>query len=315
MKQSKIVGTYVLKGILVGLLFPILAIVICIYFLYPENQNISFWIIHNDFPLMWIIDSAPLVLGVMSYIVGTKINNLNNQHLNHIESINKELISKNLELNTLVNNKEMLLKEIHHRVKNNLQVITSLLRLQGRYIDDVQSKILFTNCQNRIKSMALIHEMLYKSDDLSKISFGEYIKTLALELIVSMKGEDNNVDFKINTPKKNLNIDTAIPLGLLLNEIITHSLKYGILNDSSGIISLEITENKSHEFKMLIGDNGVGFSDELSFKTNNSLGLKLIDRLILQLKGNIIKAEDIKGTNYIITFQEIGKVIHKEHQY
>jgi two-component sensor histidine kinase len=307
MIHSRIVSTYVLKGILVGLLFPILAIIICIYLLYPENQTISLRIIHKYFPLMWIIDSAPLVLGVISYIVGTKVNKLNNHHLNQIETINKELTHKNLELNILVSDKEMLLKEIHHRVKNNLQVITSLLRLQARCIDDAQSKLLFTNCQNRIKSMALIHEMLYKSDDISKINFQNYIKKLIFELIVSIKGAEHNIDFKINAPKVSLTLDTAIPLGLLLNEIITNSLKYGILNDSSGLISLEIEKNKNHHFKMLIGDNGVGYSDEIISKTTNSLGLKLIDRLISQLKGSIVKVKNIKGTNYIITFQEIGK--------
>lgn len=306
MKHKRIVGTYVLKGILVGLLFPVLAIIICIYFLYPENETISLRNIHKYFPLMWIINTAPLVLGVISYIVGTRINKLNNHHLNHIESINKELIGKNVELNTLVNDKEMLLKEIHHRVKNNLQVITSLLRLQGRYVEDVQSKLLFTNCQYRIKSMALIHEMLYKSDDISKINFGKYIELLALELIESMKGVEHNIEFKIDAPKIYLNIDTAIPLGLLLNEVITNSLKYGILNDSSGIIYLEIVANNNHNFDILIGDNGVGFPSEVNFKTTNTLGLKLIDRLISQLKGSIEKSENTKGTNYIITFQEIG---------
>lgn len=306
MKLKRIVGTYVLKGILVGLLFPILAIIICICFLYTGNQTISLRIIHNDFPLMWIIDTAPIVLGVISYIVGTKVNDINNNSSNHIESINKELIGKNLELNTLINDKEVLLKEIHHRVKNNLQVITSLLRLQGRYIEDVESKALFTNCQYRIKSMALIHEMLYKSEDVSKINFSEYVEILILELIISMKGIEHNIVFKINAPKINLNLDTAIPLGLLLNEIITNSLKYGIVNDSNGIISLKISEHNNNNFEVLVGDDGVGFPYEINFKNTKTLGLKLINRLVTQLKGSIKKEETIKGTNYSITFQEIG---------
>ena len=306
MKHKRIVGTYVLKGVLVGLLFPVLAIIICICFLYTGNQTVSLRIIHNDFPLMWIIDTAPIVLGVISYIVGRKVNISNNDHLNHIEDINKELVDKNVLLNTLVNDKEILLKEIHHRVKNNLQVITSLLRLQSRYVDDVESKALFTNCQYRIKSMALIHEMLYKSEDISKINFEEYINKLVKELVTSMKGKEHNIEFKLNAQKINLNLDTAIPLGLLLNEIITNSLKYGIVNDANGIIYLKISEHDNNKFEVLVGDDGVGFPNEINFSNTKTLGLKLIDRLVTQLKGSVKKEDTIKGTNYSITFQEIG---------
>ena len=305
MKRKNIIGPYMIKGILVGLLFPLLAIIIAAFFLSPENQVTSLKSIHRDFPLMWIIDTAPIVLGVISYIVGSKVNTSNNDHLNRIENINKELIDKNVLLNTLVSDKEMLLKEIHHRVKNNLQVITSLLRLQSRYVEDANSKVLFTNCQYRIKSMALIHEMLYKSEDITKINFGEYINRLVKELIISMKGEQHNIEFKLNAPEIDISLDTAIPLGLLLNEVITNSLKYGILNETSGVIYLEITELSNNNFKALVGDNGVGFSDKINSKNTNSLGLTLIDRLVSQLKGNIERIQNKKGTNYVITFQEI----------
>lgn len=305
MKRKNIIGSYIFRGILVGLFFPLLAIIIVAFFLSPENQTASLKSIHKDFPLMWIIDTAPFVLGVISYIVGSKVNKSNNDHLNRIENINKELIDKNALLNTLVSDKEMLIKEIHHRVKNNLQVITSLLRLQSRYVEDVNSKVLFTNCQYRIKSMALIHEMLYKSEDITKINFEEYINKLVKELVTSMKGKENNIEFKLNAPKIDINLDTAIPLGLLLNEVITNSLKYGILNGTKGIIYLDISRQSNNSFKAFVGDNGIGFSDEINSKNTNSLGLKLIDRLVFQLKGNIEKVQDKKGTNYAITFQEI----------
>lgn len=308
MQHKKIIATYAIRGTLVGLFFPVFAITICVFFLYPENQTISLKNIHKTFPLMWIIDTAPFVLGIISCIIGTKVNNLNNNYLNHIESINVELMSKNFELKSLIQDKEMLLKEIHHRVKNNLQVITSLLRLQGRYTENIESKVLFTNCQYRIKSMALIHEMLYKSEDISKIKFTEYIETLILELIVSMKGIDHNINLKIHAPKIKLNLDTAIPLGLLLNEIITNSLKHGVLKDSKGIINLEISEKGNNNFNVLVGDNGVGFPDEINFKNTKTLGLKLIDRLVSQLSGSIAKVDNMNGTNYSISFQEIGEL-------
>lgn len=306
MKRKSIVGSYMIKGILVGLFFPLLAIIIVTFFLSPENQVTSLKNIHKNFPLMWIIDTAPLVLGVISYIVGSEVNKSNNNHLNRIENINKELVDKNVLLNTLINDKEILLKEVHHRVKNNLQVIISLLRLQSRYIEDANSKILFANCQYRIKSMALIHEMLYKSNGMTKINCGEYVDKLIKELITSMKGEQHNIDFKFNNPKIDISLDTAIPLGLLLNEVITNSLKYGIINESRGVVSIEITKLDENSFKALVGDDGVGFSNEINVKNTNSIGLKLIERLVFQLKGNIEKIQNKKGTNYAITFQEIG---------
>jgi len=306
MKEANIVGPYVRNGVLIGLFFPVLAFVICFWFLTPENNSFSFKILHRDFPLLWIIDIAPIVLGLMSYEVGTKVNKLNTEFLTQIKDVNNELMDKNTLLEDLIGEKEVLLKEIHHRVKNNLQVITSLLSLQSSFIEDNQSKTLFRNSQYRINSMAMIHEMLIKSQNISKINYGQYAKNLISGLIVSMKGLDHNIELKADIKDINLNIDTAIPLGLLINEIVTNSLKYGVRNNDPGTLYIEIRVIKGNNFRMLVGDNGLGFSNKINFENSNSLGLLLIHKLSLQLNGKIEKDSDKNGTNYIVDFQEIG---------
>jgi two-component sensor histidine kinase len=197
------------------------------------------------------------------------------------------------------------LKEINHRVKNNLQGITSLLSLQSSFIADEEIKGLFRYSQYRINSMAIIHEMLYQSDNLSRIDYGAYVRQLASALIVSMKGGNANIDLKINAKDLYLNLDTSVPLGLMINEIITNSLKYGFKNRNTGMISIQFEKLKYPNFILYIGDDGHGFSDDLDFRNTKSLGLKLIHMLALQLKGNIEKDNKEKGTHYIITFQEI----------
>ncbi len=307
MKETKIIGPYVRNGIIIGFLFPLLAFVVCHNFLNPENFPFSLSRIHNAFPLLWIINSAPIVLGMISYFVGTNVQKSNIQFLKEIKEINSELKNKNAQLKALNGEKEVLLKETHHRVKNNLQVITSLLSLQSSFIEDEDSKALFRYSQYRINSMAMIHEMLYKSQDISKIDYNVYAEKLISGLILSMKGSDNKIKLRTNVAEINLNIDTAIPLGLLINEIVTNSLKYGIKDNEHGEIHVDIEKTKHNTFKMLIGDDGIGFSDEINFRNSNSLGLILIHKLSLQLKGSIEKYSDKKGTNYIVIFQEIDQ--------
>lgn len=208
--------------------------------------------------------------------------------------------------------KDVLLKEIHHRVKNNLQVITSLLSLQSSYLKDDEQKRIFADSQYRINSMAIVHEMLYQSDNLSKLDYRNYLKELSEYLIRSIKGANNNVELVLDIPKLNLGIDTAIPLGLLINEVLTNSLKYGIKEDNAGIISIAIHKIKTEEnallgnsFVLEIGDNGAGYSDNINFRNSNSLGLRLMNNLTRQLEGVMKKDPSKKGTNYIISFKEV----------
>jgi len=208
-------------------------------------------------------------------------------------------------LKKIIGERETLLKEIHHRVKNNLQVITSLLSLQSNTIDDEMTKSLFQQSQYRINAMAMIHETLYQFEEFLTIGYADYMQVLCHYLIMSMKGHDTNVKLTIDAADVKLNIDTAIPLGLLINEIITNALKYGIPGDDKGEIYIDLKEEDYPNFVLKIGDNGVGFSDEINFRKTNSLGLKLIHNLTRQLGGEIRKETENKGTHYIINFQEI----------
>ena len=304
MKKATLIYPYVWKGVLFGFLFPVLAVGICHFILLPDTA-FSLRTLHRIFPLLWIIDTAPLVLGLISYAVGSRVVKLNSFLLEKISTVNAELVKKNALLQNVIGERDVLLKEIHHRVKNNLQVITSLLGLQSSFIESPESKALFRYCQYRINSIAIIHEMLYKSEDISNINYKTYTEKLASGLIESMKGTHHNIELELDIRQINLNIDTAIPLGLMINEIITNSLKYGMPAKDPGTINIKITKIKHHNYKMLIGDNGIGFTDEINFRNSNSLGLQLIHKLSIQLEGQIEKDNNIKGTNYILLFNEI----------
>ncbi|WP_339713264.1 sensor histidine kinase [uncultured Kriegella sp.] len=215
------------------------------------------------------------------------------QSNNHIEDIEQHRMSI-----------ETLLKEIHHRVKNNLQVITSLLALQSVGIEEQKIKNLFKELQNRINSMALSHEMLYKTDDLERIDYEAYIRKLITGLISTMKEPENEIEIHLSIKQVYLNIDTAIPLGLIINEIVTNSLKYAFKNNS-GTISICLRKLNHPNFLLEIGDNGIGFPTSVLKAKRRSLGLTLIQKLTRQLRGNIVRDTLKEGSNYIIHFQEI----------
>ena len=214
------------------------------------------------------------------------------QHLQQIKQKNKE--------------KEILLKEIHHRVKNNLQVITSLLGLQSSTIEDIEIKKVFNQSQSRIKSMALIHEMLYQAGSISKIEYKDYLNQLVQHIIDTNLQDKQTIDYYIDAPKFFLNIDTAIPLGLLINEIVTNSIKYAFVNKPKGMISICINQTAIGKFSMLIEDDGIGYdAQKIKASSINSLGLKLIYKLIKQLNGRIEKVDHAQGVRYQLEFEMI----------
>ncbi|MDT8412124.1 MAG: two-component regulator propeller domain-containing protein [Vicingaceae bacterium] len=220
--------------------------------------------------------------------------------------ISKELEEKVKERTMLIekqrDEKEILLKEIHHRVKNNMQVINSLLSIQSNYTKDEKALALFSEAQNRIRSMALIHEKMYQSEDLSKIDVQDYIVSLIDDLVSSYSVNCNiNLDLKIDQLK--FEIDTLIPIGLLLNEIISNSLKYAFKNEDKGTITIYLSEQNDNTFKLIIGDNGVGMPKGMLQKDDETLGMELIKVFVSQIDGEI-KRMDKDGTYFEIDFKK-----------
>ncbi|MBD1920225.1 PAS domain S-box protein [Microcoleus sp. FACHB-831] len=199
--------------------------------------------------------------------------------------------------------KEVLLKEIHHRVKNNLQIISSLLNLQSESIKDSRILDIFKEGQNRIDSMALIHEKLYQSENLDRVEFCEYIQELASNLYYSYEAGSKDIVLTINVDNVQLGIDTAIPCGLIINELVSNSLKYAFPSGRSGEIIIDLHWEDDTELILSVSDNGIGFPQNVDFKNTESLGLQLVIALTNQLDGNIELNRDI-GTEFKLKFPE-----------
>jgi PAS domain S-box-containing protein len=197
--------------------------------------------------------------------------------------------------------KEVLLKEIHHRVKNNLQIISSLLNLQSKYISDPHALQLFLDSQNRVKSMALIHEILYQSRDISKIDFAEYIKNISGHLFHSYGAYSKKIRLEVNVKNIMLDVDTAIPCGLIVTELVSNSLKYAFNDDSEGLIYIEFSADSDRTLKLIVRDNGIGFPKDVDLGNIDSLGLKLVIALAHQLAGTV-ELDHSDGTTFRITF-------------
>lgn len=196
--------------------------------------------------------------------------------------------------------KKVLLKEIHHRVKNNLQIVSSLLNVQATYITDKKALECFTESQNRVKSMALIHEKLYQSEDLSRVDFAEYIGNLSKSLFNSYNVNIGNIGLDIAVDNLRLDIDKAIPCGLIINELVSNSLKHAFPDNRKGEVSIKmcIAENR---YILIISDNGVGFPAGIDYRNTTSLGLQLINMIVSQLDGTI-DLDSSTGTKFTITF-------------
>jgi ligand-binding sensor domain-containing protein/two-component sensor histidine kinase len=201
--------------------------------------------------------------------------------------------------------KEVLLKEIHHRVKNNLQVISSLLYLNSKKIIDENALSMFKESQNRVKSIALVHERLYQSQDLGRIDFKDYVQRLITDLFRSYAVNQSVIKLTININNVFISIDTAVPCGLIVNELVSNSLKYAFPHyeekNKEGLITISFNRNGNNELILEVSDNGVGISGDFELKKQQSLGLQLVDTLVSQLEGTIDN-DFSSGTAYKIKF-------------
>ena len=197
--------------------------------------------------------------------------------------------------------KDVLMKEINHRVKNNMAVVSSLLRLQSNKVEDEHYKAMFNDSINRINTMASIHEKLCQSEDLSKIIFSDYIKDMVNNIFKSY-GLSSRIKLIVDVEEIILDIDASIPCGLIVNELITNSMKYAFPEGKEGEIRVSLCKNDKDEIELTVGDNGVGMPEGLDFRNADSLGLTLVNALVKQLEGKMELNKE-KGTKFKITFR------------
>lgn len=209
------------------------------------------------------------------------------------------------QLKLIISEKEMLLKEIHHRVKNNLQVISSLLSLQSKMnSSNMKLQRLYEDSMNRIKSMAALHELFYQSKNINKIDFSDYCHKLSTDLLHSFVGEKHNITTVLSIKEVFINLDTAVPLGLIINEIITNSLKHGFVNLKKGEIYISMSRDEQQDVCLEIGDNGVGITKKIDEIHEDSMGFFLIQNLTEQLDGKMVQDFSKKGTHFKFSFKE-----------
>jgi len=199
--------------------------------------------------------------------------------------------------------KEALLKEIHHRVKNNLQVISSLLKLQFGYMKDKRDAEILKECQHRIKSMALVHENLYQSKDLANVNLSEYVKHLVNTLFYSYGVDTSQIKLKMEIEDVMFGIETAIPCGLIINELVSNALKHAFPEGKKGEIEIAMHLTDREEIELIISDNGIGIPLDFDLRNAQSLGLKLVNLLIEQIGGKL-ELDRSKGTKFKIRFRE-----------
>ncbi|EMJ93310.1 sensor histidine kinase [Leptospira alstonii] len=199
--------------------------------------------------------------------------------------------------------KEVMLKEIHHRVKNNLQVVASLLGLQAEHSENEKISRILKECERRIQSMALIHKELYQSENITKIDFYDYLDTLLVSLLHSF-GKEKKVEFRISSKPNFVSIETAIPLGLIVNELVTNSLKYAFSDEGGGKISVKLRLDVL-ESVLEVCDNGVGMPETFDLDKSESLGLRLVGILSKQLRGKflLLPPEEERGTKFQVRFK------------
>jgi two-component sensor histidine kinase/CHASE1-domain containing sensor protein len=230
------------------------------------------------------------------------------QHVQELERVNAALehvaaVASKAEQTALASlkEKEVLLKEVHHRVKNNLQVICSLLNLQAGDIPEPQTREMFTDSQQRVRSMALVHEKLYQAEDLARIDFAEYVRSLATYLIRSYRPAATPITLRVEGAEVFLEVDKAVPCGLIVNELVSNALKHAFPAGRRGEICISLRAETKKHLILRVSDDGVGFPSGLDFRQTRSLGLQLVTTLIEQLQGTI-ELQHHSGTTFQLRF-------------
>jgi two-component sensor histidine kinase/sensor domain CHASE-containing protein len=196
---------------------------------------------------------------------------------------------------------EILVKEIHHRVKNNLQVISSLLSLQASAVQDLTMRSLFNESRDRVRSMALIHEKLYQSDSESGSGYAQYVRDLADSLLHSYKGDAAGVEIGIEVGEIPMDLDMSVPVGLIINELLTNALAHAFPQGRRGRITVSMRRVEDGQLQLSVGDDGIGFPEGIDYRNPTSLGLRIVNILVQQIRGTLT-LDGRQGTTFCVTF-------------
>lgn len=256
--------------------------------------------LYNGITLQNVVIGGLVVLMVFLGLVysGYHVQNKSNQLLRLKQN---EINTQNEVLRNLLQEKEWLMKEIHHRVKNNLQIISSLLNTQSSFLDNQEALTAIRDSQNRMQAISIVHQKLYQAEDLATIDLSKYIQELTISIQQSFE-DQNNIRFEFNIDNIRLSSADTVPLGLILNEAITNSVKYAFEPGKPGIIQISLTAADEQYLKMTIRDNGRGLPKAFDAHACSSLGMNLMIGLSEQLNGHFEIFSD-KGTAIIVTFQ------------
>jgi two-component sensor histidine kinase len=226
------------------------------------------------------------------------------RHAIEREQVLRQLRESERRLHTSLEEKNVLLREVHHRVKNNLQTISSLLRLQAASIQDPNVRDALQESQNRVRVMSLIHEKLYKSSTLTQINFAEYIRDLSADLFQVYSPLSGSICLDVDIDDVELSIETAIPCGLIVNELVCNALQHAFSPGSSGEIKISLTSSTPDHYQLKVQDNGIGLPANFDLRQTRSLGLQIVFALTRQLQGTV-NIEQQHGTIFQITFKNI----------
>jgi PAS domain S-box-containing protein len=209
------------------------------------------------------------------------------------------------ELQRSLTEKEILLREVHHRVKNNMQVISGLIELQSMQITDPEIQRLFQESHNRIKTMALIHESLYRSNDYARIDFISYLNELTSYLLTSYGRSEKEITIDIQFAETHMSLELAIPCGLIANELISNCLKHAFPDGKRGVITIRLEKEGENEYRFSVSDDGIGFPADLDIKTAKSFGLSLINGLVTHQMRGTLELRGQTGTTVVIRYPGI----------
>ena len=242
------------------------------------------------------------ILGIVTDI--TELKHAENSIIELNEKLEQKVQERTEQLEVANMEIKVLLREMHHRVKNNLQIISSLLNLQSANVNNEELSRALKDSQSRIETMALIHESLYKKETLSRINLRKYLEDLTNDRIRANSKKGFKVISKIDVPEVKLNISTIVPIGLLINELVTNSLKHAFQNIKEGRIKISLKKLTNNKYNLLYSDNGTGFPKDTDNKRSKSLGIELINSFIDQIGGTFVLKTGKKGVEYKITFRE-----------